>query len=99
MNASACLQIGKSVLKIDGQLSAILDLYDRRIVAYVMSDHNDNKLVLDTFDTAISANPDAHPLYHNGRGFQYTSRYFHSKLQAAKMKQSMSRVAHCIYNG
>ena len=26
-------------------LSAILDLYDRRIVAYKISDHNDNSLV------------------------------------------------------
>lgn len=29
----------------------------------------------------------------------YTSRIFHSKLQAAGMKQSMSRVARCIDNG
>lgn len=30
-------------------LSAILDLYDRRIVSYVISDHNDNPIVFDTF--------------------------------------------------
>ena len=80
-------------------LSAILDLYDRRIVAYAISNHNDNKLVFDTLDAAMIANPDAHPLFHSDRGFQYTSRSFHLKLQAAKMKQSMSRVAHCIDNG
>ena len=34
-------------------LSAILDLYDRRIVAYVIGDHNDNPLVFKTFDRAI----------------------------------------------
>lgn len=80
-------------------LSAILDLYDRRIVSYVMSEHNDNALVYKTFDKAIKANPDAHPLFHSDRGYQYTNRTFHHKLLKAGMIQSMSRVAHCIDNG
>ena len=80
-------------------LSAILDLYDRRIVAYVISERNDNPLVFKTFDKAIKANPDAHPLFHSDRGFQYTNRAFHHKLEQAGMTQSMSRVAHCIDNG
>ncbi len=80
-------------------LSAILDLYDRRIVAYVIRNSNDNPLVYDTFDAAIKANPDAHPIFHSDRGFQYTNRVFHTKLEAADMTQSMSRVAHCIDNG
>lgn len=80
-------------------LSAILDLYDRRIVSFVISERNDNPLVYKTFDKAVKANPDAHPLFHSDRGFQYTSRAFHAKLEKAKMKQSMSRVAHCIDNG
>ena len=50
-------------------------------------------------DAAIAANPDAHPLFHSDRGFQYTNRVFHTKLEAAGMMQSMSRVAHCIDNG
>ena len=80
-------------------LSAILDLYDRRIVAYVIGDRNDNPLVFKTFDKAVKANPDAHPLFHSDRGFQYTNRTFHHKLEQAGMTQSMSRVAHCIDNG
>lgn len=80
-------------------LSAILDLYDRRIVAYVIRDNNNNPLVFDTFDQAIANNPDAHPLCHSDRGFQYTNRIFHNKLEAAGMTQSMSRVAKCIDNG
>ena len=80
-------------------LSAILDLYDRRIVSYVIRNSNDNALVYDTFDAAITANPDAHPLFHSDRGFQYTNRGFHAKLEQAGMTQSMSRVAHCIDNG
>ena len=80
-------------------LSAILDLYDRRIVSYSISDSNNNALVFDTFDVAIKANPNAHPIFHSDRGFQYTCRTFHSKLITAGMTQSMSRVAKCIDNG
>ena len=80
-------------------LSAILDLYDRRIVSYVISDRNDNPLVFTTFDQAIAANPGATPLCHSDRGFQYTNRTFHNKLEKAGMTQSMSRVAKCIDNG
>ena len=80
-------------------LSAILDLYDRRIVSYVIRNSNDNPLVFDTVDAAITANPDAHPLFHSDRGFQYTSRLFQTKLQAQGIQQSMSRVGHCIDNG
>ncbi len=80
-------------------LSAILDLYDRRIVAFAVGNRNDNSLVFKTFDNAVKANPDAHPLFHSDRGFQYTSRAFHHKLEKAGMTQSMSRVAHCIDNG
>ena len=80
-------------------LSAILDLYDRRIVSYIIRDRNDNPLVFDTLDAAINSNPDAHPLFHSDRGFQYTNRAFYNKLKKANMKQSMSRVAKCIDNG
>jgi transposase InsO family protein len=80
-------------------LSAILDLCDRRIVAFVIRDHNDNKIVFDTFDSAVSANPEARPLFHSDRGFQYTNRVFHGKLTDAGMTQSMSRVGCCIDNG
>lgn len=79
-------------------LSAILDLYDRSIVAYVVSTRNDNKLVFDTFEQAILANPDAHPLFHSDRGFQYTGKVFQFKLSQQAMEQSMSRVGHCIDN-
>lgn len=89
--------IGIEVHKV--YLSAILDLYDRRIVAFKIGDHNDNPLVMDTFDEAAALEPDAHPLFHSDRGFQYTSKQFYARLKKHHMKQSMSRVAHCIDNG
>ena len=82
--------IGVEVHKI--YLSAILDLCDRRIVSYKISAHNDNALVMDTFDQAVTAEPDAHPLFHSDRGFQYTSQAFYSRLKKHHMKQSMSRL-------
>ena len=90
--------------KITGQkkklyLSAIIDLYDRSIVSYVLSNSNNNKLVFDTFDLALANNPGAKPIFHSDRGFQYTSKIFKIKLDEAGMIQSMSRVGKCIDNG
>lgn len=80
-------------------LSAILDLYDLSPVAWVVSRRNDNNLVLDTFAKAIRSNPDAKPIFHSDRGFQYTSKIFQNKLLKQGMTQSMSRVSRCIDNG
>jgi len=89
--------IGIEVHKV--YLSAILDLYDRRIVTFKVGDHNDNPLVMNTFDEAVVLEPDAHPLFHSDRGFQYTTKQFTARLKKYHMKQSMSRVARCIDNG
>jgi transposase InsO family protein len=90
--------------KVPGQkkklyLSAIIDLYDKSIVSYVLSNSNNNKLVFDTFDKALASNPGAKPIFHSDRGFQYTSKIFKIKLDEAGMIQSMSRVGKCIDNG
>ena len=90
--------------KVPGQkkklyLSAIIDLYDKSIVSYVLSNSNNNKLVFDTFDKALATNPGAQPIFHSDRGFQYTSKIFKFKLDEAGMIQSMSRVGKCIDNG
>lgn len=80
-------------------LSAILDFYDRSVISYSLSNKNDNKLVFDTYDLALKNNPDATPLFHSDRGFQYTSKVFQRKLKEQGMEQSMSRVGCCIDNG
>lgn len=90
--------------KVTGQkkklyLSAIIDLFDKSIVSYVLSNTNNNKLVNDTFNKAIESNPGAKPIFHSDRGFQYTSKQFKFKLDQAGMIQSMSRVGRCIDNG
>ena len=80
-------------------LSAILDLKSRDIVSLAIGKHNNNQLVFDTFDLAVQKYPDAHPLFHSDRGFQYTSQQFRARLDKQKMTQSMSRVGRCIDNG
>ena len=80
-------------------LSAILDLKDKGIVAHAIGRSNNNKLAFDTFDSAVAKYPDAKPLFHSDRGFQYTSKVFKTKLEKQGMTQSMSRVGRCIDNG
>lgn len=90
--------------KIEGKdhkiyLSAILDLFDNSIVAYTIGTSNNNDLVFKMFNKAIKDNPEAKPLFHSDRGFQYTNATFKSMLEKAGMTQSMSRVGKCIDNG
>ena len=88
--------VGNEVKKL--YLSAILDLYDRRIIAYKIGDSNNNALVFETFDEAVKLYPEAKPIFHSDRGFQYTNKIFHQKLVDAGMTQSMSRVGRCLDN-
>ena len=88
--------VGPEVKKL--YLSAILDLYDRRIIAYKLGDSNNNELVFTTFDEATTLYPNAKPIFHSDRGFQYTNKVFHQKLVDAGMIQSMSRVGRCLDN-
>ena len=80
-------------------LSAILDLKDKSIVAYQIGRSNNNVLAFNTFDAAVEKYPEAKPVFHSDRGFQYTSKVFKTKLDAQGMTQSMSRVGRCIDNG
>ncbi|HID0758432.1 IS3 family transposase [Clostridium botulinum] len=80
-------------------LSVILDLADKSIVSFVIGHSNNNTLVFKTFDIAHEQHPDAKPLFHSDRGFQYTSKNFKKKLDDADMTQSMFRVSRCIDNG
>ena len=61
---------------------AILDLYNRRIVAFIICDRNDNPIVFDALDAAIKANPNIHSLFHSDRGFQDTNRVFYNNRGA-----------------
>lgn len=80
-------------------MCAISDLFDNSIVAHRFSYRNNNRLVFDTFEAALSVNSETAPMVHSDRGFQFTSYGFRKILKAHGMTQSMSRVGKCIDNG
>ena len=80
-------------------LSPIMDLYDNSIIEYNISFSNNNQMVFKMFDKAREKYPDAKPIFHSDRGFQYTTEIFKNKIEKAGMTQSMSRVGKCIDNG
>ena len=58
-------------------LSSIIDLYDKKIVAYVISRFNNNKLVIDTLNLALAKRKDVSGcILHSDQGFQYTSNEY-----------------------
>ena len=73
-------------------LSTIIDLYDRKVVSYKISKHNDNKLVIDTLNDAIAKEKDVHGLIlHSDQGFQYTSYEYKAVCESNGIQISMSR--------
>ena len=73
-------------------LSTIIDLYDRHVVAYVISKRNDLKLVIDTLNLALAKEKDVHGLIiHSDQGFQYTSYEYKAVCESNGIQISMSR--------
>ena len=73
-------------------LSTILDLSDRRVVAYKISKFNNNQLVMDTLNEAIVKEKDVDGIIlHSDQGFQYTSFEYKAICTANGITISMSR--------
>ena len=73
-------------------LSTILDLYDRKVVAYEISKRNDIKLVIDTLNNAVAKQKDIKGLIiHSDQGFQYTSYEYKAICESNGILISMSR--------
>lgn len=101
INEKWCTDVTEFKINNDSRklyLCAIIDLYDRSIVSYQISNRNDNKLVFDAFKKAVKVNPNAKPIFHSDRGYQFTSNTFKKMLEEQGMIQSMSRVGKCIDN-
>ena len=73
-------------------LSTILDLYDRKIVAYKISNKNDLNIVIDTLNEAINKRKDVQNLIiHSDQGYQYTSFQYKKICESNGITISMSR--------
>jgi putative transposase len=80
-------------------VSAIKDLCGNDIVAYHISQRNDNELVLRTFEKAFEQHKDVTGLtVHSDQGFQYTSHAYHNMLPTVGAQISMSRRGNCLDN-
>ena len=72
-------------------LSSIMDLNTRNIIAYKISKHMDNKLVIDTLNQAIRKQKDVSGvILHSDQGFQYTSNEYRAICEANGIIISMS---------
>ena len=73
-------------------LSTIIDLYDRHVISYQISKHNDIPLVIDTLNKALEKEKDVHGLIlHSDQGFQYTSKEYKAICVSNGISISMSR--------
>jgi putative transposase len=80
-------------------LSAVMDLYSRRIVGWAMDDHLRTELPLAALRMAISAQrPAAGLIHHSDRGVQYASTDYRKLIRPAGFQTSMSRKADCYDN-
>jgi putative transposase len=85
----------------DGQqiyLSAVLDLFNREIVAHRLSESLELPFVLATFEDAFRKREAEGVLVHSDQGTHYTSHAYCSFLREHKAVQSMSRRGVCLDN-
>ena len=72
-------------------LSSIIDLYDKKIISYVISKFNNIKLVIDTLNQAIAKRKDVYGcILHSDQGFQYTSYEYKTICSDIGIQISMS---------
>lgn len=77
-------------------LAAVLDLYTRRVVGWVMSDKSNVELAIKALEMAYQQRGcPSGMLFHSDQGNQYGSRAFRQRLWRYRMTQSMSRRDHC----
>jgi transposase InsO family protein len=80
-------------------LSALEDLYSRRIVGWSMREFRDERLVEDALWMAlIRRQPDGNLLHHSDRGSQYTSRSYKAVLDHYGIELWLSRKGNCWDN-
>lgn len=80
-------------------VSAIMDLFSRRIVGWAMGPSMHRSLVLKALDMAVTdRRPEPGLIHHSDRGSQYASLDYRNALQRQGMLPSMSRKACCYDN-
>lgn len=81
-------------------LTAVLDLADRKVVGWALSDTMEAKATsVAAWQMAIQHRPVNQPLlFHSDRGVQYACQEFREQLKGMPVRQSMSRKGNCWDN-
>lgn len=80
-------------------LSPIMDLYNREIVSYNISDRPVFSQPMKMLEEAFAKIPDnTDLLLHSDQGWQYQMRQFQHRLKEKGIRQSMSRKGNCLDN-
>lgn len=80
-------------------LSPVLDLFDRSIVSYSVSQSPTVSFTNESLIAAIGTlAPGETPMMHSDQGFQYQNSSWQKLLSDAEMAQSMSRKGNCLDN-
>ncbi len=81
-------------------LTTIIDLYDRKVIGYSISDKMDTKsTIISAFNNALEKRSmNKNTLFHSDRGVQYASKEFRKILNRYTNRQSMSRKGNCWDN-
>lgn len=87
---------------VDGKklyLSPVLDLYNREIIAYSMSERPRMQMINSMLDQAMSRLGERdNPVLHSDQGWQYQMKHYQNVLQSNGVVQSMSRKGNCLDN-
>ena len=83
-----------------GYLSAIIDLFSRRVIGWCIESHMRTGMVVETLKRAIDLRGEIPTdlLFHSDRGVQYTSDDFRGCLELLGISQSMSEKGQCWDN-
>lgn len=80
-------------------LSPVLDLFNREIISYSLSERPVMEMVNTMLHDAFSIlGPEDSPLLHSDQGWQYRMAGYQAKLKAQGVTQSMSRKGNCLDN-
>lgn len=80
-------------------LCVILDLWDRKVVGWNISEGLGSELVVEALRRAVvRRKPGEGLVFHSDRGVQYCSEVFRAELRCHSMMQSMSRKGDCWDN-
>lgn len=79
-------------------LSAVLDLFNRKIIGWSLMDHRKTALVTESLQNALHTRATPPQIFHSDQGVQYGSNELCAMLKRNAIRQSMSGKGNCYDN-